>query len=306
MSEPRYIKRVNVSSIHDFIRCRQRWLFTWYLNRVPRDKPHALEFGTLLHEVFETYFKAEGKLTMEESALANITPEYIKSGGQSSLSLAERDLLYYLPVLAHWAEQYPVEATMEVEAPFEYPIPGRDGQVLVGRPDRVVKVWGRLYHMQNRGLDEKKNLALYTELGMRNMHELTYAWALKRKYPDEEYGGTIYNLLRKVTLQNRKGEDKFKPPYRELLGQKMVPMLSPRIEHAINKVAYFAAEMERTVGLYEAGATIGDSDLMDGGFYGNSKDPYFDVLIGKKSIMDNRYFTDREDPYAKQSHPDAR
>jgi len=289
VSEPRFISRVNVSSIHDFLRCRKRWLFRWYLNRVPRETAPALEFGILLHEVFEEYFTNGGRM---DAALAQ------HMGSEGSRLPAQQDLAYYAPVLLHWEEQYPVEATMEVERPFEFPIPGAPGALLIGRPDRVVKVWGRLYHMQNRGLDEKKNLALYTELGMRNMHELTYAWALKQKYPQEEYGGTIYNLLRKVSLKNRQGKDKYQPPYREVLGQKMVPMLTPRIEQAMDKVRYFAAEMERTVGLYEAGAPIGDSDLMDGGFYGNSKDPYFDVLLGKKSLNDNRYFVDRRDPYA--------
>jgi hypothetical protein len=292
VSEPRYIKRVNVSSIHDFIRCRQRWLFRWYLNRVPRATAPALEFGKLLHEVFEAHFR-DG-VSMEE-AVARFLPQ--ESVENAPRTMAQIDLAYWAPVLKHWKEHYPVTRTLEVEAPFELPIPGMDGMFVVGRPDRVVEIWGRIYHMQNRGLDEKKNLALYTELGMRNMHELVYAWALKQKYPEMDYGGTVYNLLRKATLQNRKREDKFKPPYTELLGQKMVPMLSPRIEHAMRKVAYFAAEMERTVGLYEAGGTIGDSDLMDGGWYGNSRDPYFDVLIGKRSIWDNRYFVNREDLY---------
>jgi len=292
VSEPRFISRVNVSSIHDFIRCRKRWLFTWYLNRVPRATPPALEFGILLHKVFEEYFNNPGQ------GMRYTLDSFLVQGGVDAHGPALLDLAYYAPVLEHWEEQYPVEATMEVEQPFALPIPGLDGVNLIGRPDRVVKVWGRLYHMQNRGLDEKKNLALYTELGMRNMHELTYAWALKQKYPGEEYGGTIYNLLRKVSLFNRQKKPKYQPPYREVLGQKMVPMLTPRIEQAMDKVRYFAAEMERTVGLYEAGAPIGDSDLMDGGFYGNSKDPYFDVLLGKKSLNDNRYFTDRRDPYA--------
>ena len=295
MSEPRYITRVNVSSIHDFIRCRKRWLFRWYLNRVPRETQPALEFGKLLHRVFESYF------TDPERNMATAIAGHMSTEPGQSLSLAQRDLEYYAPVLLHWKDQYPITRTLEVEQPFEYEIPEMPGMNVVGRPDRVVEIWGRLYHMQNRGLDEKKNLALYTELGMRNMHELVYAWALKHKYPDMDYGGTVYNLLRKVALKNRQRQDKFKPPYTEVLGQKMVPMLGVRIDNAMRNVSYYAAEMERTVGLYEAGAHIGDSDLMDSGFYGNSRDPYFEVLLGKRSIWDNRYFTNREDLYETQS-----
>ena len=298
MSEERWLKRVNVSSVHDFIRCRRRWIYAWYLGRVPRVEAPALVFGKLLHLVFETHFDG---VPMEE-ALARakkFAKSHAKIAGtreeETSWNLGLKELEYYEPVLKHWTDTYPITRTLEVETSFQMSLP--NGVELVGRPDRVVVIWDSMYHVQNRGLADKIPLALYTELGMRNLHELVYAWALKQKYPEIPYGGTVYNILRKVTLQDRKGKDKFVPPYNSVMGQKLVPMLTPRIEEAVAKVVYYTDEMERTVALWESGKMVGDNDLMDGGPYRNSRDPYFEVLLGARSINDDRYFKDRVNLY---------
>ncbi len=304
MCGERYLKRVNVSSIHDFMRCRKRWIFAWHLGRVPRIEAPALVFGKLLHQVFEEHLNGS---TMEKALKAVVRSAHLKEKvaatreEEVSWALGAKELEYYVPVLTHWHDTYPIERTLEVEQPFSVTLP--NGVDLIGRPDRMVILWNQIYHVQNRGLAAQVPLALYTELGMRNLHELGYAWAMRQKYPEYPYGGTIYNILRKLILQNRQGKDKFKPPFHEVMGQKLIPMLSPRIEEAIQKIVYYTDEMERTVALWESGMTVGDNDLMDGGPNRNYKDPYFEVLLGRHSINDDRYFKNRKDLYPEVTQP---
>lgn len=298
MSEERWLKRVNISSIHDFIRCRKRWIYAWHLGRVPRIEAPALMFGHLLHTVFE--YHLDGK-TMEEAISETLRFAKLKARvaasreEENTWKQGAKEVEYYSQVLLCWQDTYPIQRTLAVEEPFDLPLP--NGVRLIGRPDREVLLWDSIYHVQNRGLADKVPLALYTELGMRNLHELGYAWALRQKYPEHPYGGTLYNILRKVALRNVKGKEKFAAPYTSIMGQKLVPMLSQRIEEAVNKIVYYTDEMERTVALWESGMTVGDSDLLDGGPYRNSKDPYFEVLLGRHSINDDRYFKNRVNLY---------
>lgn len=305
MSEPFYL---NVSSIQDFSQCRWRWVARWVCNREPRGPARALSFGKLLHEIFEDHL---GDGLPMETAIAQQRTRLVELlvGGRLE-PLEERvaaealmDLDTYREVLCMWRDNYPIEPALEVEQPFEIPHPLDASIIIRGRPDRVAPLWGRLYHIQNRGLAATTNFALYCELAKRHLHEHVYAYAITQKYPDTPYGGTVMNLLRKLKYRGKPTkvhpEGKILHTPQELMWQGMVEIKPERTKEMMLNVYYWATEMQRVKAAYEnVGIWPAPNERMNAGYFGNTIDPYFRVLEGEVSLDDDTLFQTREDTYA--------
>src|SRR6185503_7669879 len=219
---------------------------------------------------------------------------------------ALEDIDLFTEPMCMWRDNYPFEIpVLEVEAPFEIAHPMDDSIGLLGRPDRVGVLWGQLFHVQNRSLAAGVNFGVYTELAKRHYHEHLYAHALHQKYPQYPYGGTIFNLLRKLkyrgvpTKKDPAGKILHKPT--EILSQHMmmIDLAGPLHRHVMESLLKHIREMRETERRFrEFGEWPAVNEKMNGGVYGNRVDEYFRVLVGELSLDDDRYFRSREDTYA--------
>lgn len=307
-SEP-YV--VNVSSVQDFMQCRYRWTCKWVLNRVPRVESDALFTGKVIHRIFEDHalhgvalqsaalsqrMKIEVALKAAEVPMWDI-PVWVKT------SQFLKDVHDAWPL---WRDVYPMDVPcLEAEKPFEITFPEMPGVVFRGRPDRVCVMDGSVWHVQNRGLSAQMNFGTYVRLAKRHMHEHLYAEYIDRQYADlGGCGGTLFNLLRKlkyrtkVTKKNPLGETRTAA---EMFWQHPMSISLGSLNHRAVMADLFehVDEMRRVEEQVRNGGRLpAPNDKMNGGFSGNSEDPYFKLMIGEIDLRDDRWFKDREDTYA--------
>lgn len=295
---------VNVSSVKSFQRCRLRWYYEYVLNRVPKAGRPALEFGRLLHTVFELHFNG---MTMFD-AMDKSRAMWIELARQAQTDAEKEvieDALIELreleePILL-WTDRFPVEETLEVEAPFQMQHPFAPGVTIVGRPDRMARCFGKLFHFQNRSLDGSRNIGLYLELAKDDMHELLYGLAMREKYPDIPYGGSVFNIVKKLkyratpTRANPVG--KVLRDIDEILVQAAIPILPDRQYQALVDIACIAEEMERTIERAQRGVLPARNRELDGGMYGSSIDPYLPALRTPGELWNDDLYKNRVDPY---------
>jgi hypothetical protein len=308
---------VNVSSINDFMTCRWRWVAKWVYNRVPRDEARPLRFGKLFHLIFEDYLTGKNSMA---GALASRRTEWLAvastTGDEDERRVALEavdDLDSFSEPMCLWFDTYPFEiATLECEVPFIIPHPMDDSILLRGRPDRVGVMYGQTWHVQNRSLNAGTNFALYIDLARRNYHEHLYAEHIVKKYPQYPYGGTLFNLFRKLKYRS-------KPTKKEIeagmLGKELhtmdemfwqhpmvVALDSSLHESVMGHILGHAINMRETKQrVLDGSPWPAPNERMNGGFYGNSIDPFYRVLTGEITLDDDRYFQTREDTYAVES-----
>lgn len=293
---------ISVSSINDFQRCRARWCLRWLENRVPITVPQALTTGTLVHQAFEEHFSFTGK-TLPRPPIGDVLSLLLVKLEKTLLTENEQkayiECLGLVEPLNLWTDQFPITRTLEVEEPFALPLPGTT-LTFQGRPDRVVLAYGKVWHMQHKTIGASRDLGLFVSLARRNLHELTYATHLAAKYPDWDYGGTIYNVVRKLKYRStsKKDDGKILHTPEEMFLQTMIPIDSAEQECAWSDVTVLAKEMEQVAANYFSGWFPPATRGMDAGLYSNSIDPYTAVLSGDADIQDNTLFMGREDKYA--------
>lgn len=285
---------INISSILDFMSCRWRWYIKWVLNREPREVNGARDFGKALHQIFEFHHKY-GSMVYAIETVKNLYAE--------NDSVLE-EINKYAEVLTLWKDQYPIVKTLEVETPFEHPHPYDSSLWIRGRPDRVVVLWDKIWHVQNRGLAQNLNFDTYLELAKRHLHEGIYAWASRIKYPEMDYGGTIFNLMRKIKYRGvptKKDPDgKILRHPKEIFFQGLVAYPQSRSTEMLEEVLWYVNEMRRVK--EEATKPFGQipkpNETINGGYYGGKIDTWFRLLEKEISLNDDKYFKDREDTYA--------
>lgn len=296
--------RVNVSSVMDFYQCRFRWWCKWVKNRVPVATSPALDAGKLLHTIFEGHFK-NPKLSLQQSAAIEI--EEFRRGiwlehpsAQPSLNEAITTIEDLYEAFPLWTEQYPVTESLEVEEAFEYQDPEIPWLIWLGRPDHVVVCANSIYHRQNRGLAAGMNFGTYIRLQKRSYHEHLYGEVLSKKYKRKKlkYGGTLFNLVRKLKFRTNVGKKNEKTKTAAEMFFQHPAQYS--MQGGLHKAVMFAMrshvmEMKEII---ESGRIPAPNEKMNGGYGGNSEDPYFKVLINEISLDDAEVFKDREDTYA--------
>lgn len=304
MAEPRY---VNISEVQDFYQCRFRWLMKWVENRVPRAEGPALAEGKLLHLIFEDHLR--GLLTMKEATEYRCR-EWIRlareAGDPISLTVAQKAVAGIKErgeALEQWTDHWEWDIPcLEVEEPFEIEFDEMPGIIFRGRPDRWAVHQESLWHIQNRGLAASMNFGVYMELAKRHYHEHLYAEAGAAKYPQYNVGGTLFNLVRKLKYRTNVGKkNEAVKPLADMFFQHpmTINLKSSLHKHVMQSMFAHVREMLRVEREYREDGTIPPAnEKMNGGFVGNSIDPYFRVLCGTASIHDPHLFKDREDTYA--------
>jgi hypothetical protein len=286
--------KTSISEIQDFMRCRFRWWCKYVHNQVPREESPALKLGSFIHEIFETQARLKKSMPDAISIVqhnwachaAHTTDSYERDARLKAL----QSLNDFGEALEQWEDEYDCE-TLEVEEPFEYQL--LPDVIIQGRPDRVVLMNDRLWHVQNRGLAPGVNFGVYLELAKRHYHEHLYARALMEKYPDHPYGGTIFNLVRKLKYRTKNGEVK---SLSEMFFQHPMSIdpESSLHKNIIDSIKYHCNAM---IVLRKSDKPPAPNEFMNGGPYNNSPDVYFKVLIGEIELGDSRYFKPREERY---------
>jgi len=301
---------VNVSSVQDFMQCRFRWWCKWVMNRVERDEAPALTAGKLLHVIFEEAHKKG--IPLDEAAAQQIDElnAHLATNAEDERELAAgekaRKVIEDLGEgLKLWKDKYPFDIpVLEVEEPFEISFKELADVVFRGRPDRVSVMQNSIWHVQNRGLAAGTNFGIYIATAKRHYHEHLYAEHLAMKYPQYKYGGTMFNLVRKlkyrtkVTKSNPAGETKTAD---ELVFQHpmTINLKSGLHKHVMLSLFQHVADMQEVIRKWEENEDIpAPNEKLNAGPFGNRVDPYFRVLTGEITLDDNEVFKDREDTYA--------
>ena len=302
----------NVSSVQDFMSCRFRWVLKWVENRVPRHESPALAEGKLLHLIFEDHMR--GTLTMKEAIDRHCSLLKTQARTDYERFVAEKavnGIMDRAEALEQWTDKWAwTIPCLEVEEKFEIEHPYDPSIHLIGRPDRMGVMDNiELYHVQHRGLMAQMNFPVYMDLAKRHYHEHVYAVAMHAKYPQYKYGGTLFNLVRKLKYRTNVGKKNEAVKTLDQMFYQM-PMLidleSPLHEHVMHSLLGHIHEMRRIEAEYRQDGTMpSPNEKLNGGFSGCSIDPYFRVLTGEASLEDDTLFKDREDTYAVADPGDA-
>lgn len=282
--------RVNVSAVKAFQHCQLDWYWRFVLRRVPRSAPAIpLSVGTCFHEyaarrsagfshedALPAFTAARNRVLAEAPILidweAKFVEEITRLGG----------------LLAHYKERFTIDDTLMIEEPIETALGGTT-HTLIGRPDRVVKMQGRWWHMQYRTLSDRTPIGIYIKSRERDLHELAYAWLICGKFnlsPDE-YGGSYFNIVRKLSAKAIKERPL------EAFVQELIPLDWSQVIAAVSDIQQIAFHMD------EVATTMSpiqnrEADLNR---FGNVLSPYYEARAGRISIHDDAFFMTAPDPY---------
>lgn len=282
--------RVNVSAVKSFQRNPRRWWYEYSLKRIPKTRTVALDVGTAVHRVLADHF-----LGREMPTALNAGRAYVYDMRQTMLTHAQfeaaEDLVKewegLVPLLEAWTSKYEVQ-TVKVEEELWKQLPGSE-HVLYGTPDRVVRWNGAFWHVQNRTLSGSTPIAPYLRAASLNLHELAYAWLI-REHGMIPYGGTLFNIIRKLKLMGAKGKPLHAPE--ECFVQEFIPLTEDHINAAIAEITRTARAMSDYIAHPPASICTEACVL---GRYGNSLCPYFDVCMGEASLEDESLFVNRDE-----------
>lgn len=293
------LTEVTITSVTDFLNDRRRWCYRWVENRVPRSTPSALRVGTAVHTAFERFYSAPETYSSPGYALEHLLPTSVEIAQTRDPEQAKAYAMIQnlIEPLYHWRDRYPIQATLETEQPFEFFL--TSGAKFRGRPDRVVLVNGSVFDFQHKTLAAQANLDNYLVLAQRNLHELVYGWYLARKYREYPYGGSIYNVIRKLQYRTkaRGKENAIMHTVGEMLSQHMIGINPALQEQAMEDLNYISIEMDRTIEAYLTGRPVPSNRSLDSYKYGKEIDLYTYVEMGEIDLADDQYFTDRIDTY---------
>lgn len=299
--------RLNVSAAKAFQESPRKWWYRYVLNRVPLLSAPALEAGTGMHHAFEQHFT--GLPMSDACALAGegvqqAINELMRLNAPKRADQLDKDWRILSALLPHWQDRFPFE-TISVEEELETQL-GTGGQIvqdrgggfvislphkLFGTPDRIA-VWGDQYwHVQNRSLSASTPIAVYLETAVLDWHELAYAELISRNYTDKPYGGTLFNIVRKLALTGKNGP-LHKPE--ECFVQEFIPLGAGHRQRLLRTMIRIADEMDlylNKVGM----PPVLCPDTCTRGRYGNSTCPYFRVCAGYDDIHDDALFKDATD-----------
>lgn len=107
-----------------------------------------------------------------------------------------------------------------------------DTFTLVGIPDAIVRFQGALWHVQHKTLDQSRSVATYAQGVAASLHESIYAILIKKAFPSEPYGGTMLNVVRKLSEKGAK-EDASRALHLEF-----IPIADAQLQRAIDDISW--------------------------------------------------------------------
>lgn len=293
--------RLNVSAAKAWQHNPTRWYYEFQIKRVARFAPTPLSLGSFLHRAFDYHFKGVSMAEAVQSVTLEVQQEYSRLVRLNYPMPAQKLLDGWnelAELLPHWQDRFEVR-TIASELALEAPLP--NGDTGYGRLDRLVVYADKLWHWQNRSLSGSTNLHLYLGTAEMDWHENFYAFlvsACRSQLPSEvrdlPYGGTGYNIIRKLKLIGAKGKQLHEPA--ECFVQELVAIQPGLVERIVHTLCDIADEMRP----YIAGRLMLRScpATCARGPFGNSRCPYYGVCTGLDDIHDDNLFMDAADPYS--------
>lgn len=286
--------KVNVSAIKCYQRNPLEWYYRYHLRRVPR-RATASYFvtGRWWHEVMQNFYATSDAFATAEFAvelrerLAAELQEYPEGVLESDKFIDETTriiaLLHALP------NRFIPENTLAVEQPIETKLPSTD-HTLIGRPDRVIQMKNKFWHLQFKTVSDRTPMKLFVETRERDLHELAYAYLISGKYctPDQ-YGGVYLQVIRKLSHKAI-----IERPH-EAFVQELVPIHWSQVTTAICDIADIADDMAQ---IASGNLRLIQNRDADVNRFGNVLSSYYDVYAGRVDIHDNVLFMDAPDPYS--------
>ena len=227
------------SQLQDFERCPEYHRALWLLNR-ERIGPENenLLMGTWAHEALAILMRWPGTSPVS-------LPWFGTNAKWQALHLA----------IQAWADRYSMDVyrpwtkLIETENPLETPLVIDEQVILVspkptvlnggktvsilgqevwllGTPDAWVIRHGKLWHVQHKTLDQSQSIANFAFKVAQSLHESIYAILGMAHWPELEYGGTMLNIIRKISLKRAK-----ESPH-EALHLEFIPITPEQIERA--------------------------------------------------------------------------
>lgn len=284
--------KVNVSAVKTFLYDQLDWYYAYVLKRVPRQVSPALQMGTLWHGLLEELAKTSSREAAKEWAFKEIAND----GTFLDVEFQEQ-AEHMLNLFDAYRERYEFEETLLIEAPLETQLLGGP-HILVGRPDRVVRYQGKLWHVQNRTLSDRTVMPVYLAAAERDLHELAYAYLIQRHYQlhADGYGGTLMNICRKIS-KKKLAEDP-----QSAFVQEFIPINQAQVAEAIEDIVQVADDM---VAIMDSKRRALQNRDTDKGRFGNRLSPYFEVRTGRSTLYDDNLFTAVESRYDAEAAVDG-
>jgi len=209
--------RVSNSEIQMFLKCRRRWMLSYYHGWHPRDPvvTGALALGSRVHAALEVYYKGKGPLLEQYDLLLDEDRLLAASIGQDLTALDQEGELGRLMLEGYldWVAEEGIDSVYKVigvEEVLATPMLG--GAIsLVGKVDLRVQDLRDGAHLV---LDHKTTASLddFPSWGHMNPQLMTYQTLdfVNRRGPDEDerLAGGVFRLLKKVKRGVRA-----KPPF---------------------------------------------------------------------------------------------
>ena len=289
--------KLSVSDIKDFRRCEKLAYYKHNLLRSPaKSDSVALTVGTIWHKGMEVFLRersadAAAAAMLDEVSKLEASDLHAKASYQLGILAAG---LTYWTVPSDW-EVLSIEQVLSASLPrWRTGLHHANDHILQGRLDAIVRWNGKVWHVQHKTVDERKNLPLYWRQMERDWHECAYAYLLERNGFDN-YGGTLLIAARKVAAKRL---DPTNP------SNIIVPQFISRPQHVIDKAVddiylimnRWQANLDAARASGGPGNFIEDRDQCTGP-WGNSPCPYLDVCNGLISIDDPTKFVDTPDRY---------
>jgi hypothetical protein len=167
--------------------------YKYVLGYRPLERPHALDFGTLVHVGLETWWATAGDIALAGAALA---------AKHSEGQLDEYDLIRADVMLAgyhaRWLDE-PITVLgveQEFSVPIRHPAGGTHQLRLAGKWDAICEVDGRVYFPEHKTKSEKVDSSQYFALLRGNLQVSNYLLAALES--GHAPGGALYDVLVKL------------------------------------------------------------------------------------------------------------
>lgn len=291
--------KTNISAVKQFQTCQLDWYYRYHLRRIPRAVPAPyLATGTVWHTAMAAIMRGattDQAYIQFHQAINHFEDDWVhaKLGdptGNIDKFLSEAARLGDL--LRHWSPRFEWESVQMVETPIEINL-GLTKHQLIGRPDAIVRLYNKYWHVQHRTLSDRTPITPYITTRARDLHELGYAWLIMQHFgisPDE-YGGSYFNIVRKLSAK----AISLNP--QEAFVQELVPLRFDQICMAIRDITTICDQMAEIA----AGRDPISNREADLNRFGNVLNPYWQVRLGITDINDDYHFMDSPDPY-EESH----
>lgn len=292
---------VSVSEIKTYWACPARWWLRYIdPKRSPRVVSNALTAGTIWHKFMEGLLSGdereaalgemEARFTEAIDTLndAGLLKQAVKLGNEREIMLAGGEL---------WNDWLECE-TLAVEQASTLEL-ADVGITIQGRLDREIrlKLNGRIAHFQHKSLGASKPVAPFIETYARSPHEAVY-WAMQYQKYKEEPHGVVLNIFRKLSSKSIRNDPA------AALQQHVIPISHAQAMTGVINVKRTCMEMQRRI--IDGYEPYNNPD-MDLGFFGNSKDPFFEYFStgDRDLLMDDSKFQDTVDRYADPEEAEA-